>query len=161
MSDGAQTARQLAERVLVRVNDGNHDEAKKLLAELVRRADQADRLREERDNWHASAVSDRQRRETAEAEAARERTLREQIEEHNWPYEWQVATADRKKRKAAEAEAARLREALIRLLSWSDRMPDAGFTDKDARWHWWHDRPADFVRAALAGSSAGEKKAGG
>lgn len=43
-----------------------------------------------------------------------ERTLREQIEDDHWPYEWQVATAERERRKTAEHQLQEAREAAIR-----------------------------------------------
>ena len=43
---------------------------------------------------------------------------------------------------AAEADRDRYRDGYAALRSWSDRMPDAGFTDASPRWGWWHERPA-------------------
>jgi chromosome segregation ATPase len=80
-------------------------------SELERRVQ---RLTRERDNATAICGEIETRAEQAERERDeahqafdREHELRLNIEDHNWPYEWQVATAEREKRKAAEERAER------------------------------------------------------
>ena len=69
---------------------------------------------------------------------------------------------DREERVKAERDAAALE--LVRLIpqldkalsalraydNWASSMPDALFNDKDPRWSWWHRRPYDIARAAIA-----------
>ncbi len=52
-----------------------------------------------------------------QAENMRMRNRVDMLEEHEWPFEWVVATDERERRKAAEARARDLEDALKNLLS--------------------------------------------
>lgn len=111
-------------------------------------------LEEERDRWREACQQITTAGTIAEAERARLEKLAQEGQNESVRLHNEVVRLEADLEKS-EAERARLEEErdyaisqhegllarTTRLEEWASRMPDAGFTDQDPRWAWWHERP--------------------
>lgn len=104
--------------------------------------------------WVSVSALDELEREIATLVRERDEAVQAAAAEREESSRWFKRASDLDRDLAVERERARtVRDALVIYDIWADAMPDAGFTDSDPRWNWWHKRPYEKAREALAATA--------